>query len=1222
MGSAKQEVIRLVDECKPTILAVQETFYGNNFMVKIPGYNGICKQGHFNQRFHGGVAMYIHSSCAYEEIPIQSEFQVVAAKVQLNGPRCITVASIYIPGRVGINADDFQALLRQLRPPFLLLGDLNSHNEVWGCLTTDSRGRLVERVIGNMQLNILNDGSSTHDSGSAIDLSIASSDLSAEVEWVVLPSVLSSDHFPLRIDILGRAILPQVDSQRYNYKKADWDSFGMDLVWTSLPATDVFETPQDMVQDLYSRFYTAADRTIPLYTPRRFYPRPFWNAECKRMWNERERLYRRYKTTGSLADKVHWKRVRALTKQFFKSEKKKEMQNYLSNMKHNEPMSKIYEKLRQIRGRPPRHIAILKDHGNSVSEHSDIANCLARSFASTSTYNNHSDKFKKFQSASEKHNINFNTNIEEHYNVPFALVELRSALSSAGDTSPGPDRIHYLMLKNLPEDAQSYLLSFYNRLWATKYFPEEWQISTVIPIPKPGKDHSSPENYRPIALTSCLCKLFEKMINRRLIEFLENKKLLAHVQCGFRKNRATIDHLVRLDTFIRKAFASDQVTVGVFFDLAKAYDTTWRYGILRDMYDMGLRGTLPEYVRRFLSHRRFRVAVNWELSDEHIQVAGVPQGSILSVTLFAIKINSLSTIIPPTIHSSLFVDDVQIAYSGHNMQSVLSRLQPVVNSLTNWAQTNGFQFSIAKTHCMVFHPKPNYPVLPVLRMNGQPLPVEKLVKFLGLYWDSQLTWKPHITKLKASCNSALNLLRTLSSREWGADQHIMLQTYRLIVRPKLDYGCIVYSAAATAVLREIDSIHNEALRICSGAFRSSPVESLYILMNEPSLSDRRTDLVCRYFFKCKSFITNPAYSSVVNTNLQLFFDSRTRKVNPVILRVREAINALSLPINPVLPYKTPNLYSWLLRRPTVDCSLATPLTKSIINFYPIFCDHVHDNFPEFLHIYTDGSKDEGKVGAAAVFGQRTRQTTLPKVASVYTAEMQALMLACDLIAEDQDHAIGKYLICTDSLSAAQGLLTMDPTNHFMHRLQTRLHFILVRGLEVVVLWIPSHQSIPGNNLADRAAKRASNGIPAFICCPYTDWYPNIKQAVYARWKERWSNGNGKLLSISDTPGSWKKLTVTRKEGVIISRLRIGHTLFSHGHLMDADVQQPAPPCPLCYGSVLTVEHVLIDCPNLNNQRHVAFAHLQGQQLTMKNLLGKDMKPAPVIGFIRGLNIDV
>ena len=107
------------------------------------------------------------------------------------------------------------------------------------------------------------------------------------------------------------------------------------------------------------------------------------------------------------------------------------------------------------------------------------------------------------------------------------------------------------------------------------------------------------------------------MVNNRLVEFLENGKILDGTQCGFRRNRATIDHLVRLDTFIRKSMAEGKSVVAVFFDLAKAYNFAWRFGILKYLHDMGLRGRLPCFVRNFLTE--FKVSVLGKLEYQETE---------------------------------------------------------------------------------------------------------------------------------------------------------------------------------------------------------------------------------------------------------------------------------------------------------------------------------------------------------------------------------------------------------------------------------------------------------------------------------------------------------------------------------------------------------------------------------------------------------------------------
>lgn len=143
------------------------------------------------------------------------------------------------------------------------------------------------------------------------------------------------------------------------------------------------------------------------------------------------------------------------------------------------------------------------------------------------------------------------------------------------------------------------------------------------------------------------------MVNDRLVWFLESNNLIVDVQSGFRRQRSTTDHLVRLENFIREAFINKQHVVSVFFDLESAYDTTWKYGIMKDLHDFGLRGRLPVFISAFLNERYFRVRVGNTLSGRREQEMGVPQGCILSVTLFSIKINSIVKAINPGVDCSL-----------------------------------------------------------------------------------------------------------------------------------------------------------------------------------------------------------------------------------------------------------------------------------------------------------------------------------------------------------------------------------------------------------------------------------------------------------------------------------------------------------------------------------------------------------------------------------------
>ena len=161
-----------------------------------------------------------------------------------------------------------------------------------------------------------------------------------------------------------------------------------------------------------------------------------------------------------------------------------------------------------------------------------------------------------------------------------------------------------------------------------------------------------------------------------------------------------------------------------------------------------------------------------------------------------------------------------------------------INRLEEWTLKNGF--TISKNKAVAMHLCPDKKCMdPVLKLDNDPIQFVKEAKFLGLIWDTKLTFEHHIKYLKAQCKKSLNILKVLSRTEWGADQTTLLKLYRSLVRSKLDYVCIVYGSASKTALAKLDPVHNQGLRLSLGAFRSSPVESLYVEAHEPPLEIRR-----------------------------------------------------------------------------------------------------------------------------------------------------------------------------------------------------------------------------------------------------------------------------------------------------------------------------------------------------------------------------------------------
>ena len=137
--------------------------------------------------------------------------------------------------------------------------------------------------------------------------------------------------------------------------------------------------------------------------------------------------------------------------------------------------------------------------------------------------------------------------------------------------------------------------------------------------------------------------------------------------------------------------------------------------------------------------------------------------------------------------------------------------------------------------------------------------------------DTKLTFEPHIKYLKARCQKSLNILKVLSRTEWGADPTALLKLYRSLVRSKLDYGCLVYGSASKTALAKLDPVHNQGLRLILGAFRSSPVEILFVEAHEPPLEIRREKLALQYILKLKANPGNPAYYVVFKPKYQILY---------------------------------------------------------------------------------------------------------------------------------------------------------------------------------------------------------------------------------------------------------------------------------------------------------------------------------------------------------------
>nr|CAI5869558.1 unnamed protein product [Callosobruchus analis] len=234
------------------------------------------------------------------------------------------------------------------------------------------------------------------------------------------------------------------------------------------------------------------------------------------------------------------------------------------------------------------------------------------------------------------------------------------------------------------------------------------------------------------------------------------------------------------------------------------------------MYEWGFRGNLPVIIQRFLSDRYFEVQIQDVKSSTRSLRNGIPQGSVLRALLqvFAISINFLVADIP-------YVVDLTIV-SRTSLTGGQETLQSEIDRINNLAESRGFRFSTAKTCYIHFcrlrtthSPSP-------LTLKGESIAIKQKLKLLGIVFDTKLHWNDQIEYLITRCKKCVNLIRRLSGTRWRADREILIGIYRSLIESRILYAGTVYSSVRPSKITRLESLQLTALRLATGAFRTSP----------------------------------------------------------------------------------------------------------------------------------------------------------------------------------------------------------------------------------------------------------------------------------------------------------------------------------------------------------------------------------------------------------------
>ena len=363
----------------------------------------------------------------------------------------------------------------------------------------------------------------------------------------------------------------------------------------------------------------------------------------------------------------------------------------------------------------------------------------------------------------------------------------------------------------------------------------------MIPIHK-GGNRGSPANYRPVSLTSHLIKIFEKIIRKRIVEYMDERKLFNHTQHGFRAGRSSLSQLLahfdKVLTYLEQGFNVDTI----YLDFSKAFDKVDHLILMQKLKKIGIGGKIASWIHSYLFHRKQVVVVNGIKSDSTEVVSGVPQGSVLGPLLFIIMLMDIDKSINSSFLSG-FADDTRISREIESLADTF-KLQNDLNSVYKWAQQNNAEFNDTKFEHLPYGKNNDLKEVAVyLTGEGRRIATKTQTKDLGVIMQTNCSFSDHIKNV-VSVTKDLSAwcLRTFNSRS----PELMITLWKQLIVPKLDYCSQLWSPHNSKVdTQEIEMTQRSFIRRIEGMSNYSYWDQLKRLKMY-SLERRRERYIITY----------------------------------------------------------------------------------------------------------------------------------------------------------------------------------------------------------------------------------------------------------------------------------------------------------------------------------------------------------------------------------------
>ena len=472
----------------------------------------------------------------------------------------------------------------------------------------------------------------------------------------------------------------------------------------------------------------------------------------------------------------------------------------------------------------------------------------------------------------------------------FDLKDLNKAIITLKTRSaPGEDMVHNNMLKNSTLEFGKIILKLINLSVSQSKIPQEWKQSIITMLPKKQKNSSNPKDYRPISLTSCISKLAERLILVKLKEFMDSNHIIIKQQSGFRKKRQTRDNIFFLTQKALESINRGKKMCSIFFDIASAFDKVWHKGLLLKLINLKFPNHIISWINEFLTDRTFCVRVGSMVSAKMTISAGVPQGAVLSPTLFSIFINDMPIKYSKNkFYSLLFADDLCSFKIFKKFGNLNKQIQCYLNQIENWLKKWRLMMAPHKCNFIVFSSDKSNEKQLEFKLFNTSIKMSDEIQFLSIRFDKHLCFKNQVNYLKDSCLKRMNIIKVLSNKRWGLSIKTLTEVYNSLVRSLMDYSSILYPAFSATNLDLLEKIQLRCIKIIH---RKSKYESSDTIKNQPgylSIAKRFDDLNTRYIRN--AFLHNNELIKDLYSDYREYSDSRILRKTSLFCKYKNQIN--------------------------------------------------------------------------------------------------------------------------------------------------------------------------------------------------------------------------------------------------------------------------------------------------------------------------------------------